>query len=416
MQIFKYIFYLRACLKISSANFELDEKLNLLLANARYLKETIRLQQAISLLQRLHYDKPEEPYINASLADAYYAAGHWMKANYYINKAIDVQSRNKDFRDQRKDIVWDHLPYTDFNFEYRETGEIQKERFYRLNQTAFFSNYTTIATKYERDHINILEFTDLSGEVISFKGYRQRGELSIRTDQWNGISTKGALFYSDHILGFGMEWEQLFCNDIFVSGFEWNKPCWQTLEGTIQCGTIETVYIKRVSRLHRVDDLSTSFAVNRYGLYQFSNAVNSWEFEGLLTYTFPSHHCAIKLLGNDSTLSLNYLIDKEQVEKRKKKRDPDGEKFAPLPIINREVHNWYVFMGKRISDNFAVEAYCGYSYDRVPRASMLPVGGVSAVLFRKEDIEARFDYNHSVSTENAQTVVDSFLWHLRYVY
>ncbi len=121
-------------------------------------------------------------------------------------------------------------------------------------------------------------------------------------------------------------------------------------------------------------------------------------------------------MGEEAELTLNYQLDKEQIDRLKKKIGDDGEKFTPLPLTDRESHTFFVFLSKVLHKCLATEGYFGYLYDRATGGSMHPVGGAAVILWKRQQTQVRFDYNHSASTENTTDTVDSFMFNMRHIF
>lgn len=394
-----------------------DLAISYAIAWARLLRETNHIIPSVDLLLSMRGCADQSPELYTALADSFYTGGKWRRANNYMNLAIKKNPHNEEYRRIKKEIVWDHKPYANVNFEYRVTGFEQREHFWRGEYAMCIAPFTLLGYKYDLDtiHLNDLQRLD-NGEIVDFEGVRTRGEIFCKHDFLCGSAMTGRLYFTEGILGMGAEWKKTAYTTAYHFGVDFHKVDWENIQSTIEGGTRDRVYLEQEKRFNRFVEWVAGFELNRYNLHNFSSAALSWKFESILTYELQEQNCLIKLLGEETEMTLNYLIDKEQVERRKKKIASDGEEFTPLPLQNREIHSLYGFFSKRFNQHYAIEAYFGYLYDRVAKGSLLPVGGAAVTIFKKESIQARLDYNHSVSTENVQETVDSYMINFHYVY
>lgn len=407
---------LLGCRNHCSGNKNPEIEKDHLLAWARYLKETAKLKASTALIDRLLQQYPNDHRVYAAAADIYFATGQWRQALCKINKAHQLAPTHEGYVRVRQDIGWEHQPSFYSDFEYRKTGLTQKEHFYRVFLTSLIQDFTTIDFRWERDHLLLASYTNLEGITKPFHGFRERGEINIWRDFLDGKRVKGSFYFAETILGGAMEWSKFCYNDLYSFTLEWHRPSWEDVQSTIEFGTKDRIIFSQHHRFDRAWVATVTGSYNRYNLHDFPSAALTWELEVLVTYKFPRQQTLVRLFGDDTEITLNYFLDKEQVDRLKKKTDPEGVKFAPLPINNRESHNWYGFLSKKFFEGLAVEAYFGYTWDGAVKKSMLPIGGCTVVLLRREDFQIRFNYNHSASTQDSQQLVDSWLFSLRYVY
>jgi uncharacterized protein HemY len=396
-----------------------DKSLNVdfYLAMARLMRETNHVACSIDTLQKTYCHGGDNARVDVSLADSYYVGGHWHQAMHFMNQAIDKKPLDEAYRKARKEIVWEHLPSVNFNYEYRKTGLFQREHFYRYHAFTHLTPFLAVEGKAEVDRIELQDFTSVTdGLTTPFKGVRKKGKLSVYSSNWCGDVRKGTLYYAEGVLGAGVEWKKYSYKDIYTFGFDWQRPDWEDIQSTIERGTRDQIYVEQYHRFNRFWEVNVGLAGNRYNLWHFSSAAVTWEIEGLLTFRIPQQPCLHRFLGEEAELTLNYQLDKEQIDRLKKKMSEDGEEFAPLPLTNRETHTFSIFLSKVLHDCLAIESYFGYLYDRVTGGRMHPVGGVGVLLWKRQQTQARFDYNHSASTENTTDTVDSFLFNVRHIF
>ncbi|MEM1282328.1 MAG: hypothetical protein AAGG81_02100 [Chlamydiota bacterium] len=387
------------------------------LAKARLLRETNHVAKSIGLLQNISCHSNEYARLDASLADSYFTAGHWHQSMHFINQALKKQPLNEFYREARKEIVWEHLPSAILNYEYRKTGIDQREHFFRYHAFTPLSPWLAIAAKADVDKIELDDLTSVTdGVTAPFKGVRKKGELSLFYSNLCGDVRKGSLYYAEGIFGAGIEWKKYSYRDIYTFGFDWQRPDWEDIQATIERGARDQIYLERYHRFNRFWEVNIGLAGNRYNLWHFPSAAVTWQVEGLLTYRIPQQPSLHRLMGEEADLTFNYQLDKEQIDRLKKKTDINGEKFAPLPLTNRETHSLFIFLSKVLHKCLATEGYFGYLYDRVTGGSLHPVGGAAVILWERQKTQGRFDYNHSVSTEDTTNTVDSFMFNLRHIF
>lgn len=393
-----------------------EEEKNIRLSWVRFYKDTAKYGKAIKLVHSLIRDYPKDPEVLASAADVHYSAGEWRRALNNIYKAQLIQPQNNRYYKSRKDIVWDHLPFALANYEYRVTGIGQIENFFRTQSTIDLRPYSQLNVRIEKDWVNLNQYTNVQGITEPFIGLRGRGEVALQNFFKDGRMQRTSIYFTPTLVGAGLEWAKAFNGDLMDLALWWNRPNWDTIEGTIEEGTTDTIQLGRTHQINRLTTCAVSWSYNRYNLQGWSTAALTWKFYAALTYKLPQQLGLIKALGDNVEISLNWLLDKEQIDKLRKKVAPDGTLFAPLPIVNREDYSWFFYMSKRFNDYLSFDSFFGYTWDRTYWTNFLPIGGASVTFFRKECTQIKLEYSHTNSQQFVQTPVDSWIATIKIVF
>lgn len=389
------------------------ETVTLLQTRARWFRETGNVGLAEKILCRLYAEDPENVDLLASVADVEYVLGSWRRSLSALNIAECRQPGNESLRRAKHDLLADHSPYMAGNYEYRKTGDDQREHFSRLYGKSYLLSYSYLSCRAEWDLIHVNDFINMYGVLEDANETVPRGFIAIGNDFCSGMNVLGTLFLAEGIFGAGGE------ASVYDSTGQWtvlgwlNSPCWDFVETTLQHGTKDRVLVGRKQRIRRWLEAELALALNRYNLVGLTNAASSWSAVGLVVFR-PFPDSSVKQwLGRDSNFSLNYGLDKENRTSIVTRIDANGFPFNPVPLTNREDHTFYFYLEKKLCQLAIFQSYGGYVYDTVARGKARPVGGVSVVLGKKDWWEGRFDFNHSTSTEREGEIVDSYKFELR---
>jgi hypothetical protein len=238
-----------------------------------------------------------------------------------------------------------------------------------------------------------------NGTVGPFSGERQRAELFLQHDSVGGRVVIGSLFASGDTLGAGLRAE--FPDDYGVTGLraEYRRPNWDFFQSMIDHGTRDRVAIGRRHRL--TNDLTGRLEVgaNRYGIEGDRDAAKTASVTGELR---------LGDLAGLRGLSTAYVFDGEYVLRRSEQTDPTGQRFAPLQILDREVHAIILSYAGAWGDNavglLTTDVSGGYGVDRYGKAGPLFSGALGYARNRFE-VRLRGSYVENIGRARGTTTV-----------
>lgn len=314
-----------------------------------------------------------------------------------LNRAIELDPENENWRKARCEIQKAFFPKWAAEVEWLKTGDTKLEKFAR-----FLWEYGPWKFRVETDHCEINPYLDPSSEEIVDKtGNPYQGELSYRHLYCKGSALEGRFFFGSDVIGAGT---LIHLNDLYGTTelyLEYHRPNWDFDQTTLDGGSRDMVAFLRAQELHPYVSAQLGFGLNRYNLNGFSNAGDTWSSEAA---------CIVRLSRKSQPirLSLNYIFDCEyKIDTRKRSNG-----FEPLPIINREEHAVFLKMQKEWNDRFSLEVWGGGIYDRQGVQVIAPIYGADITLGNLFAVKAHLHYAHTVSTSNTAQMADSIWFRL----
>ena len=236
-------------------------------------------------------------------------------------------------------------------------------------------------------HVDADRIQRANGTIESFSGLRQRGEIYAQHTELDGQVLIGSLFMSNSMPGVGFRWERPDDRGTTFLRAEYRRPNWDFLQSIVEEGTRDRLAVARSQRVGRDVSLRLEVAGNRYGIRGDGDVART------VTVTGEARFAGLAGLTG---LSTAYVFDGEYLLEQSERFSPTGGRYAPLPILDREVHaavlTYSGTWGNRIADGLlAYEASGGYGIDRYGKAGPL---AYAAVGYNWDNLEIRIRANY----------------------
>lgn len=403
---------------------ERNETIAFDIAKVKYYQDTLQINKAYDYSDWLIENFPCEPSIYASRASLEYSIGRWRKALEYLCFARSMQPRNEgyyqtsldiineqpSFIGAAPDIVTDRRPYVGVEQEYRKTGFLQREDFWRASANYLITPYNKFLFFFERDRLDVKNFQTLNGELIHFRGFRQRARLNWTYDFLCGGDITANLHFSKMLFGGGLSFRDLDYYGYWHFGGDYHEPFWDFVQITVEHGSRDSFYLERTQRITPQIEAFLGASYNHYNLKGFNGAAQSTRVKGYLNKALSNHHPIVQFLGEDSSFILSYNLDAEYPFRIRTRKDSTGTSFAPLPVPKREEHSLQVILSKLYCRKIKFQCNAGYLYDRfglINRVS--PIYGASLTYLKRPGINWTLLFDHTQSNQNTADFVNRFL-------
>ncbi len=183
---------------------------------------------------------------------------------------------------------------------------------------------------------------------------RQRVEASVTSPLADGATVTASLFGADGRAGAGAT---LTRRDLYGSlsvAAEFDRPFWQFPESVADPGRRDRVSVTRQMRLGAD---TSAWAIAGWNRYELASGPE-------LTSGAVTFGVVRTVRRAPPSLALQYGFDMEHRYRATFAATPDGFVFAPIPLVNREVHVMAV-IGRFPAALWDVEAGAGYTLDRL---------------------------------------------------
>jgi hypothetical protein len=152
----------------------------------------------------------------------------------------------------------------------------------------------------------------------------------------------------------GAEWRG--ARQDFALRASYNEPYFGFVEAIASAGTRDTAEAAWRIRgaQHWRSELSARYA--RYSLDGIDGAATAFGVQASTIYDIP--------VTDETIVTLGYGLDAEYADKLASIADAFGALFAPLPLLDREVHSISAGIAAQLTPEVAFNTVAGYSYDR----------------------------------------------------
>ena len=383
------------------------EDLNLSLAQARLNFEKGQVGYALEQVNMLAEKNPNNADVLATKAEFKNRVGKWRNALTLYDKAIALAPQREDIRDQKESILEEHGTSAQISVEHQDIGHDRTEFFTRAEGVAAVNHALSLGIKVERDDADVDNVQRAAnGGFESLNDAFYRGEVYLGYTLENSDMAKVSILAGESNVGAGGSYTLVDNYGKTVVGMEYNAPNWDFIEGVVDDGTRDRVYVERQQRINPRLVVNAAFGLNQYNVGDWDNVAKSSSLDGSIVYTIPSTHQMAKFLGQDGELSIRYLLDAEYASSVDTVNGVNGP-YQPLPLTTREVHGLVLHVGKQISQPFRLEAFGGYARDRLGGGGANFGADAFYDITRKAQLHV--GYLHSVSTELTSETLDSIM-------
>jgi tetratricopeptide (TPR) repeat protein len=213
------------------------------------------------------------------------------------------------------------------------------------------------------------------GSVRPFSGTRNRAALYAQHDGLNGDVHVVSLFADDRSAGLGLSRRQIDDRGATTLVVEARRPSWDYIEGMIAQALRDRLAVARSQLLGRSVTGRAEVGVNRYTLPGQGEVSRTTSVAGEVRW---------ENLGNVNGLSAAYALDAEYVNRIDSRVTAAGAQYAPLPLLDREVHavllGYARTFGERDNSGvLSVSGQLGPGYDRFGRSGLIATAELSWV-------------------------------------
>ena len=343
--------------------------LRLELLRAQLLLREQELSLARSRFAALRAAMPGRPEPLIGLASVERQVGHWRRSLELYREAVTVGGDTADLAAALREIEDAQASRASVDVERRTSrgGSLDAPVTLTLGQAKGFQRVEEawrVGVDANTVEVRTATVRRMSGALESFSGSRNRADLSVQHDHIDGSVTIGALFLGSGNAGLGLQRRQP--DDAGSTGFvaEWHRPSWAYVEGLIDGALRDRVSIFRIQRLRAELNGRIEFGFNRYHQRDDGELGRSTSFAAELR---------LDRLAGLPGLAAVYAVDGEYIDRRSARQTPSGETFAPLPLLNREVHSVTIGYTRNKGDRLAgglvsFDGYAGFGSDRYGRS------------------------------------------------
>lgn len=392
-------------LETASTPIDRTGALRLRLLRAQLLLQKQELTQARGAFARLRALLPERPEPAAGLATVEWQAGNWRRSLDFYREASALGGETPDLVGARAAIERSQASRASVGFEERRShgGTLAAPVIVSLAEfkgVQRLNEAWRINLEAEQAQVRTDAVRRTSGAIEAFSGRRSRGLIAGQHDAQNGAVTIGSLFFGSSTTGLGISYRRPDDHGSTNIVFEAKRENWDYVEGLVDGATRDRFAVGRTQRF--TTDLGGRIEVGA-NRYQRQN-------EGQLGRSATlAAELRLNRLGGLAGLSAAYSINGEYVSDQTTRISATGESYAPLPLVNREVHSLtlgYVQRSKGTSSTGVVvfDGYAGFGSDRYGLSGEIVGASLS---FVKGPVEVSFRLTHVRNVGRSRGTTDS---------
>ena len=345
------------------------------------------LRPARTLLRDLLTQDPKDAQSTALLAQAEERLGRWRDAIMAYDTALELTPDEPSLVRGKALLLHENSDRSRLDLDWQKVRNADMQRIARFSGVQELGRSTSLTWALERREVDVDSARRGDGRLESFHGARSRLEAALVHD-WPELERSAlALYAAPQTLGAG--YSHLWRGDESETraGFAWSEPSFAFLEGIVDGGRRDRLFVQHENRLSDRWSLSLGAGYNRYGLSGEADLARSATLEGSLRY-------ALNAVG--PLASVAYVLDAEYVSHREERQDANGQPYTPLPAATREVHALQLNVEDYLTDYVRYAAQIGYAYDRRGRSG--PQGAISLGWEPADNLELGFRASHARST------------------
>ncbi|WP_377807657.1 tetratricopeptide repeat protein [Azospirillum sp. A29] len=350
------------------------------------------VRPARTLLRDLLAQDPKDAQSTALLAQAEERLGRWRDAIMAYDTALELTPGEPSLVRGKALLLHETADRSRLDLDWQKVRNADMQRIARFSGVQELGRSTSLTWALERREVDVDSARRGDGRLEPFHGARSRLEAALVHD-WPELERSTlALYAAPQTLGAG--YSHLWRGDESETraGFAWSEPSFAFLEGIVDGGRRDRLFVQHENRLSDHWSLSLGGGYNRYGLSGEADLARSATLEGSLRYT-------LNTVG--PLASVAYVLDAEYVAHREERQDANGsttggQPYIPLPAATREVHALQLNVEDYLTDYVRYAAQLGYAYDRRGRSG--PQGAISLGWEPADNLELGFRASHARST------------------
>jgi tetratricopeptide (TPR) repeat protein len=385
-------------------------ELRLRLLEAQLLAQTGQLAEARRRFEELRQAMPESAEPLNGLAGAAWRTGRWRQALGLYREALLIDPTDRWVADAAEAIERVHARRFRTDLEYREIrGGVDTGRATvvtgGIGGHQPFGDGWRLGFSFDLAYVDASQVRRTDGSIGSFSGLRHRAEMFVQHDGLDGKVFAGSLFVTGDTPGFGVRAELPDDRGVTTLRAEYRRPNWDFVQSLVGDGTRDRLAAGR--RQQFTGDLTgrLDIGANRYGIEGDRDAASTFTVGGELR---------LGNLAGFRGLSTAYVFDGEYLLGRDERIGAGGQSFAPLHIVDREIHAATVgYSGARGTSAaegvLTYEVSAGYGVDRYGKAGPL-VSGVLGYALGSVEVRLRGGYVQNIGrARSTNTVIGASL-------
>lgn len=401
---------LRPGVRFSTGNLSTD------LVRVRLYVLSQQIAKAFILMDEIKRQHGENHSTYSTEAEIYFAVGFWQKGLQLIEKAEREQPNNENYRERKKDVLFEHASNVWVDTETELTGSTTMELFKRAGVEYYRTPNTVYGATMERDMLRTPAVNLIDGSQLQFvRQNKHRMELFVKHDFLHGRnSTRGSVYLGEDAIGIGGEYNWIDIRGKTTVSGHINRVNWDFIEAFVQGGTEDSIRLTRQHRLAPRLTVTGAGGFDNYNLEADRNLAQSMVLNGVVQYLIKPSNPIYKILGKDAVASINYLFDAEYGIDVNERVNNAGVVFQPLPLSSREVHQISVGLRKEFSHRFYFDGFTGWGHDRFGGRGYT-YGGLLA--YRVKDMfEVQARASRDLSAELTNNTVERVGMNLKWVF
>ncbi len=345
------------------------------------------VRPARSLLRDLLEQDPTDAQSTALLAQAEERLGRWREAIRAYDTALELTPDEPSLIQGKALLLHENADRSRLNLDWQKVRNADMQRIARFSGVQDLGRSTSLTWSLERRDVDADAVRYGDGRLEPFHGARSRLEAALVHD-WPELERSTlSLYAAPRTLGAGYTHGWRGEESETRAGFAWSEPNFAFLEGIVDGGRRDRLFVQHEDRLSDRWFLSLGAGYNRYGLAGDADLARSATVEGSLRYT---------LNAAGPLTSVAYVLDAEYVAHREERQDALGLPYVPLPATTREVHALQLNAEDYLTDYVRYAVQVGYAYDRRGRSG--PQGAISLGWEPADNLELNFRASHARST------------------
>ena len=364
-----------------------DEEFRLDYLRALALLQSGELEQARTLLDKLHKDRPGDAEVIGSLALAETELGRWRQAVRLYDEGLQLRPGDPVLADARIRLLRQNGTYAKVQPTYIDYHNSNREVFAKASGKVVLPDGWAMLGGVESVYLDAEDIRRLNGDNEDFRGARTRGELSGEYDWEDGATTRATLLANPNSVGAALShsFGPLSARTIVKAAY--HQAEWRYLEGVVNQGTRDLVGLEHQRAFSQTVQAGLGASLNMYGVRDDNDVVRSVATGGFLRYV---------LRPTRPLLTASYYLDAEYAN-RDKRRQASGNKYAPLPIESRAVNSVEIAAGGELAEDLTYVGGAGYSVDAAnSRHGPLIVLGLEYYLL--EDVGVSVNFRHALAS------------------
>lgn len=291
----------------------------------------------------------------AALGAAERRIGWRRRAADTFARALALDRADPDVRAWLAELRAERAPRVRVDVEHRDVASEWATTSQRTEGTRALSSSVLFGGRLELLRFDARRVRRPSGEITALSRTSRRGEAWVEFDTRGGSTWTASASAASGGPGAGVTFTRPQPTGRWTLQAEAGKPFWEFAEGLADGGTRSRVAVERRQRLGRRADAWLIAFASRYAVESGASASTAGVTGGVVV--------AVRQAA--PFVAVSYGLDRETLRGATQRTDAAGHRFAPVPIVSREVHVPAVQVRQEIRKSLALDVHAGYAVDRL---------------------------------------------------